>query len=187
MALYGAAGSSPPLAYAVMADVPKVHSDALLRHDGLCVLSYDTKGHTDYSGFDQLLERLYHATNPLIRFGRVVSGRRILWVHPMIEQSSHTRYLISYLEDANRRAVGRLTVEMVVVAAASEALAKLSEGGYDCVVAVMPVNIQAPGTALELLRRIAGEHSSAHSVPVLVFGSEPQVASRRAACLRMGA
>lgn len=42
----------------------KVHSDALLRHDGLYVLSYDTKGCTDFSGFDCLLDRLYHATNP---------------------------------------------------------------------------------------------------------------------------
>ena len=92
MSLYGSAGSSPPLAYAVMADVPKVHSDALLRHDGLCVLSYDTKGNTDFSGFDCLLDRVYHATNPAMRFGQLVSHRRILWLHPMIEQSSHTRY-----------------------------------------------------------------------------------------------
>ena len=42
----------------------QVHSDALLRHDGLSVLSYDTKGSTDFSGFDYLLDRLYHATNP---------------------------------------------------------------------------------------------------------------------------
>ena len=51
-----------------------------------------------------------------VRFGQLVSNRSILWLHPMIEQSSHTRYLISYLETANSRAMGRLTVEMQAAA-----------------------------------------------------------------------
>ena len=63
---------------------------------------------------------------------------------------------------------------------------RLSEEKYDCVVAVMPVDMQAPGTAFELLRRLA-EARHIRSVPVLVFGSDLQVGARRAACLGMGA
>ena len=186
MALFGSDSSSPPLAYALMADVSQVHSEALLRHEGLQVLSFDTRANTNFSGFDQLLSGLCQATNPAIRFGQLVSYRRILWLHPMIEQSSHVRYLIDYVLTVNKRALGHQTVQMQVVGTTEAAMDLLDEQRFDCIVAVMPIDAQTSGTALELLKRV-NDTRAAPSPPTLVFGPGHQVAKRRATCLHMGA
>ena len=78
---------SSPVAYAIVNDVPPDTQKHFRKHEGIEILSYDTQGGKDFSGFDDYLGAIYEATNPLVRFGRLLEKRRILWVDPHPENN----------------------------------------------------------------------------------------------------
>ena len=89
-------GTDAPIAYALVNDVAPEEADYFLAHEGIRILSYETEG-KDYSGFDRWLEALHEATNPGRRLGRLLSGRRLLWVDAR-PQNNH--YGMQFLKEA---------------------------------------------------------------------------------------
>ena len=88
LALLDQGDDSTPVAYAIVNDVPLDTQKHFRKHEGIEILSYDTQGGKDFSGFDDYLGAIYEATNPLVRFGRPLEKRRILWVDPHPENKS---------------------------------------------------------------------------------------------------
>ena len=97
MAQMGTGDESTPVAYAIVNDVPSDTRSHFRKHEGIEILSYDTEGGKDFSGFDDYLEAIYQATNPLVRFGRLLAMRRILWIDP---HPSNNGEAFEYLEAA---------------------------------------------------------------------------------------
>lgn len=129
-----------PLAYALMSDVGEIQKSALLLHDGLQIISYNTKNGTDFSGFDSFLCSLYMKSNPSMKFGALLHKRSVLWLHHNWAASTDTKHLKGYLEEANRAvnnfisSNNRLTVEMELTASASHCIQLLNEKIFDCVI-----------------------------------------------------
>jgi hypothetical protein len=73
LALLGYGGDGP-VAYAIINDIPQLTREHYLRHEGIDILTYDTRGGTDFSGFDLLLRELHDQTNPLFHFGSLLAG-----------------------------------------------------------------------------------------------------------------
>jgi len=71
-----------PIAYALVNDVPQEQVVFLREHEGICVLTYGTHGGRDFAGFDRWLEALHEAASPVRRLGRVLAGKRLLWLDP---------------------------------------------------------------------------------------------------------
>ena len=88
LALLDQGDDSTPVAYAIVNDVPLDTQKHSRKHEGIEILSYDTQGGKDFSGFDDYLGATYEATNPPVRFGRLLEKRRILWVDPHPENKS---------------------------------------------------------------------------------------------------
>ena len=82
LALLGQGNESAPVAYAIVNDVPPDTQSHFRKHEGIQILSYDTQGGKDFSGFDRYLESIHQETNPFVRFGRLLSTHRLLWVDP---------------------------------------------------------------------------------------------------------
>lgn len=202
VSLFGEGGK--PLAYALLPDVTPVKSEALRLHEGLAVLDFDTQGGEDFSGFDGLLSDLYQATNPAIKFGRLLHRRRLLWLHTDWKSSRDTRYLKEFLEKANGMAQpgGEITTDMVVVASAEEALAELRDGEKGekgdgdgqridvlvaCFDAATTHGDRRQGTeSIKLLETINAD-PDLHMVPTVVFGSNRDIDQRTATVLKLGA
>ena len=72
LALLDQGDDSTPVAYAIVNDVPLDTQKHFRKHEGIEILSYDTQGGKDFSGFDDYLGAIYEATNPLVRFGRLL-------------------------------------------------------------------------------------------------------------------
>ena len=100
-----------PLAYAVIPDQPGARVAFFRQHEGMQLLTYDTADHPDHAPFDGFLERLYGKTSPLFHLGRLLGGRKILWLDPYPDSTEEGIQLL-------RRAAGL-----------AEAGFSLSEGG----------------------------------------------------------
>ncbi len=98
LALLGYSGEVP-VAYAIINDVPVVTREHYRRHEGIEILTYDTSGGTDFSGFDKLLKQLHDQTNPLFHFGALLHGRRLLWVDPRRTNNEHLRSFFRLTKD----------------------------------------------------------------------------------------
>lgn len=190
LALLGQDQASEPVAWAVVNDVPEARRRHFLAHEGIEVLTYDTRGKTDFSGFDELLAELHERTNPLVRFGRALRERSILWLDPHPENNGPAFELL-------RRAAaeaGRPADAVVTVARADEALERLEGSarglGFDLVVthwgeAQAAADDGAPLAAAErLLSQMRGRDLRC---PVLVFAFPIDVEQRRSRALRLGA
>jgi len=90
LALVGYRGEVP-VAYAIINDVSAITRAHYRRHEGIEILTYDTKGQTDFSGFDTLLQHLHDQTNPIFHFGALLQNRRLLWVDPRPANNEHLR------------------------------------------------------------------------------------------------
>jgi hypothetical protein len=92
LALLGYGGDGP-VAYAIINDIPQLTREHYLRHEGIDLLTYDTRGATDFSGFDLLLGEIHDQTNPLFHFGSLLAEKRLLWVDPKPGNNEHiTRF-----------------------------------------------------------------------------------------------
>ncbi|MDA0334275.1 MAG: SIR2 family protein [bacterium] len=191
LALLGQGDRSTPVAYAIVNDVPPGTQDHFRKHEGIEVLSYDTHGGTDFSGFDDHLGAIYQETNPLVRFGRLLATRRILWIDP---HPSNNGEAFDYLA-ASAAAANRERSPLVTVSTAEEgvaALASAENGGesFDLVITHWgEAGALTPGgkpcsTAVGLLGAIRTRDLRC---PVIVFASATNANERKPAVLGMGA
>lgn len=187
LALLGHERRSLPVGYAVVNDVPEASRRHYRKHEGIQLLSYDTGGGRDFSGFDRYLRAIHDATNPIVRFGRHLERKRILWVdaHP-----ENNREAYQFLRRASARARRRHAISEVATAdAALERLAS-APTPFDLVIthwgegqARDPRGRRVP-TAVRLLAEIRRRGLEA---PVLVFASDRHAESRKRRALGLGA
>ncbi len=175
---------SEPVAYAVINDVSALTQAHYRKHEGIEILTYDTRGGTDYSGFDRLLEAINERTNPVMRYRSLLAGKRLLWVDPRWEMSF--RWAHQYFDMRSGHAV------LDLVRSAEEAierLAALAENrrAYDLVVCFWGDESgkeSAEPPAVALLREI---RARGIGVPLIVFAERGIFQKRKRQALELGA
>jgi len=96
LALLGS--GEPPVAYAVLADLPGVSCRHLLKNEGIHALNYTVQD-GDHSGFDAVLKAIHDRANPAVRFGRLLAGKRILWLDRQASRYDH-HAVLDFLQTA---------------------------------------------------------------------------------------
>jgi hypothetical protein len=181
-----------PLAWAVLEDVSDVARQYYERHEGLGVLAYETgPAHTDHSGFDAILARLYGETNPVHRLGQLLRGRRLLWLDPSPEHNALGRRLLT---EAVREVEGTQTgvaQHLVEVATCGEAITALQQRpGFDVVLSHWGHGTGPGGlsNAEALLCGVAGLRAGGVAMPpVIVFAGAGHASENRRRALQLGA
>lgn len=191
LALLGQGDESAPVAYAIINDVPTDTQRHFRKHEGIEILSYDTQGGRTFSGFDDYLREIYQLTNPLVRFGRLLAGRRILWIDP---HPSNNGEAFNHLQAA-ATATAQERNPLVTVSSADEGLSALECAEHDAEpfdlvithwgdgAARTPEGAPCP-TAVGLL---AGMRSRDLRCPVMVFASAVEADERKRVILGLGA
>jgi len=172
---------APPLAYALMADVPPLTVQHYREHEGVQILPYSTKGQDDHGAFDACLEALYEATHPRCILRRLLAGRRILWIDPEPENNG---LAYSFLQ--------RAKVTIVMCRSGSDGLERMERaqsGGhpFDLVITHWGYSTPTPagpGTARYVLREMRVRDLRA---PVIVFSSPASAKALTAEALSRGA
>jgi hypothetical protein len=198
-ATVAAAGDAPrvaqlrrPLAWAVLEDVSDVACKYYERHEGLGVLPYRTgPEHTDHSGFDAILARIYGETNSVHRLGQLLRGRRLLWLDPSPEHNALGRQLITA---AVREVEGAAEIghHLVEVATCGEAVGLLQQrpGFFDMVLSHWGHGSGPDGMSNgeALLRATAGLRALGQPMPpVMIFAGAGHEAENRRRALQLGA
>ncbi len=173
-----------PLAYAVIPDQPDARVGFFRQHEGMQLLTYTTEAHPDHAPFDGFLERLYKQTSPLFHLGRLLGGRRILWLDPYPGSTEEGIELL-------RRAAGLAEAgfslrEVADLAAATGALQEAEEQGdpFDLVISHWGHGEGALSKAEQLL---ASMRTEGVGVPVIVFASGDYADDNKRRALRAGA
>ena len=187
LSLLAQSESSAPVAYAVVNDVPELIVEHFRRHEGIEILSYDSRGGSDHGGFDAWLRAIYRATSPVVRFGRYLRERRILWVDPRPESYREAR---AFFDAAAREAGpgGHAVIELPNADVALRRLRARPEE-FDLVITHWGEgdarDESAPcATAERLLLQIRRDDIR---VPVVVFTRKHDVERRKARAQRLGA
>src|SRR5690606_3233112 len=122
-------------------------------------------GGGDHSGFDSYLAEINRLTNPRQLLGRLLSGKRILWVDPKLASNI---FGMEFLEDAAAAAGGATSIDQVP--SVDEALGRLADLGADLVVTHWGQGLGSDGSSIaeELLRQMRARSLEA---PLVVFAS----------------
>jgi hypothetical protein len=179
--LLGQRPADRPRSYALINDLPPFSQRHLQQAESIEVLPFDTAGNTDFSGFDRTLESLHDATNPLVQFGRLIAGRRILWVDPA---PGNNRLVTEEIFPLATKKAGAALCHVTFVDNAARAVDVLGDGGdWDLVVSHWGHASTGGPTALQLLA-----HIRAHDVqvPLLVFATSDYAEENKKKLLRSG-
>lgn len=168
-----------PVAYAVLPDVVDHQARYLHSHEGLGVISFDTAGGGDWSGFDTTLEAIHDATNPRAQIGAALADRTVLWVDSSETDVAFGRHVLA---DAARDTGS--TAPMVRVGSASEATDWLRTHHADLVVADLAPGSDGVPVAETLLTTMRREDLRA---PVVVLSQDPVKPDQRWTLLSLGA
>ncbi len=158
-----------PMAYAILTDVSWAEALYLRRHEGMGVLWYPKT--PDHAGFDELLDRIARATNPLKRLGARLAGARVLWLDP---EPGNNQLAFELL--------GRGAVTEVKELEQAQRMLRL--GTWDLVLTHWGWRPDGPAVAQRLLDWM---HDNAVHVPVVGFGSYEYGPVNRPMALRWGA
>lgn len=190
LSLVGHSAEDEVTSYAVMNDVPEQAIAHFRRHEGIEILSYDTEGGADYSGFDVWLEAIYRETNAVVRFGNYLKERRILWLDP---NPSNNTEAFEFLKQA-AGASGRSDYAVETVPDVEQALSVLQNadvgGRFHLLITHWGdsgsgrEDQSADPTAVAVLRAIRQRDIR---VPVIVFASHWEAEERKEQALAMGA
>jgi hypothetical protein len=172
-----------PPAYAVLDNIDQDEADFLLRHEGIEALVYDSKD-GDHSGFDAYLEMIHEQTAPARIIGRLLNGKRLLWLDPEPDNNLYGMDLI--------RRSSSMGCEVVECVSPSEALEHLAQTPFDLLITHWGHGLSSDvsGTqranAVEMLESIRALRLE---VPVIVFASpDPEhVRGNRLKALSLGA
>jgi hypothetical protein len=184
LAMLGSGAESPPIAYALINDVPELTREHFRRHEGIEILTYDTNGGRDFSGFREILDEIHRETNPVLRFGRLLEGKRILWIDRNPE--NNTPATKGLLIDAARVA-GNPGAEVVEVRTVDEGVemlrqAQANEGPpFDLVISHWGSEWNAAEQLLREIRRREFE------VPALIFAAKQEEGDRKWKAQALGA
>jgi CheY-like chemotaxis protein len=179
LALLDYRGGDAPIAYALINDVPPQEVEFLRDHEGIEVLTYDTQGGKDYSGFDRWLEALHEAASPVRRLGRLLARRRVLWLDPQPEENDDG---LEFL----REAAGGDGAVIDAVSTWNEAIDRLSRARYDLVITRWGHAKAEGGGAVgeRLLQEIRRRDLRA---PAIVFSSREHAAQNKRTAFALGA
>ena len=173
-----------PVAYAVMNDVSLPARDHYASVEGIRVLPYDTK-EVGHAGFDHWLDALHQATNPVVGFGALLKGKRILWVdrNPQNNQYLADEFFATAAEQAKNAGC-----EIDVVPNAEQAFERLEpepgKSQYDLLITHWGYEVGQTATAQKLLAHIRKEDVS---VPVLIYSRYDRADERKPLALGLGA
>jgi hypothetical protein len=190
LALLG--GGSPPVAYAVLNDVPDETCNHFRKNEGIHVLKYEAPNH-NHADFDRILKSIHDSTNPAVRFGRLLDGIRILWLDHK-SAFEYNRPVFEFLERAAKLGDVRPAVIDRVLdhEAAIDRIQKQQTAGspYDLVIthwghdlARSPSGVPMP-VGERVLREMRKRELEA---PVLVFSSGAHMDENKRSASRLGA
>jgi CheY-like chemotaxis protein len=174
-----------PLAYAIANDVSAAERRHYLNHEGIDILSYDSRGGTDFSGFDAYLCAIHRVTNPSAILGRLLLGRRLMWVDPQPTNNSPGKRVL----EGAARTVDATGCRIDQVSSWEQAVAALSAEHFDLVITHWGHDLGSLGTrrmaAAERLLEVM--HAQALHVPVIVFATGEFADANKPRALRAGA
>lgn len=179
---------SPATAFAIANDVPPATCRHFKEHEGVHMISYQTRTDdsqpADHMGFDRLLEELHDKTNPVFQFGRLLGNKRLLWVdwHPG-GNAAVNRFFSAAKEIAHVQ-LGSLQIETATTAADGLShLQRAQDDGrpFDIVITQWG---RLPSTAEELLEGMRRQDLRA---PVIVFSKPIDATARKKKALALGA
>jgi hypothetical protein len=181
LSLLGFEPGQAPMSWAVVNDCSGPAARHFRKHEGIDILSYDTGGQTDFSGFDRWLEALFEYTNPVPQFAEILEGHRLLWLDP--EPDNNLQGMQFLRKAAAHR--GDPTDRFVQVRTRSEAMHALdaSPDAFDLVITHWGAKNRPP-TALALLQDM---RQGGQDVPLLVFSTAGQADVRKPLALGNGA
>jgi CheY-like chemotaxis protein len=182
LALIGYSDGKGPPAHAIINDVSPYTVEHYRSHEGIQILTYDTDGGRDHSGFDRLLAELYERTNPISHFGRLLQGRRLLWVDAERENNEHIRRFFILSKELS--GVQRDAFHLELADDAESALARLAEAPFDLVISHWGRQPDGGSTAERLL---LGMRRRDLRAPVVVFSLNVQADERKRKALGLGA
>jgi transcriptional regulator with XRE-family HTH domain/CheY-like chemotaxis protein len=189
LALLGQDRESAPVAYAIVNDVPRETRAHFRRHEGIEILSYDTRGGRSFAGFDDYLEIIHDATSPLLRFARHLEHKRILWVDPHPENNE---LAFEHLAQAARMS-GREGTALVTMPTPEEGLRELEAAGdgepFDLVLTHWgePEPRLGSDDRPAAVRLLTGIRVRDLRVPVVVFAAANDLEHRKRTALGLGA
>lgn len=200
-----------PTAYAVVNDEPDFARTHFASVEGIEILPYNTNegGH---SGFDAWLQALHQATNPVVGFGNLLKGKRLLWVDSEPKNNSYLkdRFFVDAIKQANKGAKEQsenAQCEIVCVSNAPEALKELHDSlqpapklsnelskqvsnevpdkpsKYDLIITHWGYKPKQSSTAQELLQQMRQQDIR---VPVLIYSTYEHAGERKPVALGLG-
>jgi len=186
LALLGPLPQNRPIAYAIVNDVGGVEAQYWREHEGVELLSYDSKNCTDFRGFDEYLEAICDQTSPRAQLGKVLAGKKLLWVDANPQNNDDGRKLLEKAASGNGN-----DCTIVNVSKPADALSALgNRGPFDAVITSWgfmkgrrPDDVVC-SSAEELIR---GMRASDLWAPVIVFANPENARENRPAALRLGA
>lgn len=186
LALLGYGGGTP-VAHAIINDVPGLTCDHYLSHEGIHILTYDTRGRTDFSGFDGLLREIHDRTNPAFHLGSLLAGKRILWLDPNPDNNTHVTRLLAIAGEL--AAAKAESFEIELVSDAEEALGALagaveSKRPFDLTISHWG---HSRGRSPTVVRLLEGMRSEDLRCPVILFSTREHADERKPVALGLGA
>lgn len=181
-----------PVAYAVVNDVPEFTQDHYRHHEGIEIIPFETRpladGRRDFLGFDEVLRDLHEQSNPLFHFGRLLQGRRMLWVDPLPENNTGVALFFSQTRKLAGACIEDFTLDIATTAAQGLAfLEGARERPYDLLLTHWGDGQGRGGqcsTAEELLLEMRRRDLRS---PVLIFSTVQNLDARKRTALSLGA
>ena len=190
LSLVGHSAGDEVTSYAIMNDVQEQPVAHFKRHEGIEILTYDTEGGVDFTGFDDWLESLYRSTNAVVRFRHYLKDRRILWLDP---HPANNTEVFEFLEQAAAWS-GNPDYVLDTVPDVEAALAKLQsvdlKGGYHLLITHWGSNPAGPSdarvdpTTVAILKALRQQDIR---IPTVVFASDIDAEERKVEALSLGA
>ncbi len=179
LALLAYEGGDRPIAYALLNDATPDEVDYARRHEGIEILSFPSD--PDYRGFDDTLAVIHELTNPTRTLGRLLHGKRIVWIDPASDLVGPG---MEFLEQAASSSGADATIDRFDNV--DEALDSIEADGTDLVVTRWGHG-RAPGggsTAEHVLGEVRRRNLHA---PVLVFASGDHADENKRTAMGLGA
>jgi len=185
LALVGYRGEAP-MAYSIINDISAIRREHFRRHEGIEILTYDTKGGNDFSGFDALLKQLHDQTNPIFHFGSLLQNKRLLWLDPHPDNNDHLTNFFALSKLLANTPLDAFSVQPASTAENALSCIRANQEAstpFDLVITHWGSR-RTPPTAVRLLEGMRGQGLRS---PVLIFSTHDDASARKARALALGA
>ena len=178
LALIGHNPDSEPLAYAVLPDTSPGQRRHLLDHEAIETIPYSTGPGNSHDEFDLILQQIHDQTNPFRQLGRLIAGRRIVWLDP---SPSNNLFGMELLRHAANLVTG--SAEITQVASVDQAVEAL-QSPTDLVISHWGRRNEPGSTAEDLLIAVRSQGLEA---PVVIFTQHLGADERKERAMQLGA